>query len=84
MIQNILGPVMAVGLMLTPSVAEARDANTPVGTAMLASAGARKSTPDNADRKLAPGVLVAVVVAAGAATYGYAKAVSARPDTRGD
>lgn len=74
MIRTVLASSAAMGLVFAPMCAQAdTDSSAAVSTARTPPHAGRPQAGGN-DQKIATGLLVAVVVAAGAATYGRVKA----------
>ena len=72
--RTILASAAAGGLMLSPFAVQAGTAASAVtAKASQAAAGARRPLPSATDQKAATSLAVAVVIAAGAATYGRVK-----------
>lgn len=78
-LKNLVSTAAAAGLLLAPLAAQAGTsaASVPGAVGSRASASVKKSDSLN------PGLTIAVVVAAGAATYGLAKAVDNNSKSRG-
>lgn len=68
--RNAFVSLAAAGLVIAPVAAQAGTS----AAASVPSVAGRVSTDVSKDQKIAPGLLVAILVAAGAATYGLVEA----------
>lgn len=75
-LKNILAAAAASGLIFAPLAAQAGTAaSASMPKSSVSDVASRRSSSVSEDQRMAPGLLIAVVLAAGAAAYGLSKAL---------